>query len=71
MFSYIRKINKLYNGDHGDGSENHEADGDHDADGDNGVYLFDSQTIANWATEANWATPQDESGDIPSIFSYN
>jgi len=69
MFSYIRKINKLYNGDHGDGSENH--------DGDNGVYLFDSQTIAKWATDANWATeakwakPEYESGDIPSIFSYN
>jgi hypothetical protein len=60
MFSYIRKINKLYNGDHGDGSENH--------DGDNGVYLFDSQTIANWATGAK---PEYESGDIPSIFSYN
>jgi hypothetical protein len=60
MFSYIRKINKLYNGD---GSEA--------ADGDDGVYLFDSQTIAKWATEAK---PEYESGDIPRqmpLFSYN
>jgi hypothetical protein len=55
MFSYIRKINKLYNGDDG-------------GDGDNGVYLFDSQTVAKWATGTK---PEYESGDIPSIFSYN
>jgi len=62
MFSYIRKINKLYNGDA------IEADG---ADGADGAYLFDSQTIAKWA---KWAKPEDESGDIPRqmpIFSYN
>jgi len=53
MFSYIRKINKLYNG------------GDGDDGADDGVYLFDSQTIAKWAK------PEDESGDIPLIFSYN
>jgi len=58
MFSYIRKINKLYNRD---GSENHEAD----------ALLFDSQTIAKWATGATGAKPEDESGDIPPIFSYN
>ena len=61
MFSYIRKINKLYNGD----DEDHEADD---------ALLFDNQTIAKWATGATGATgakPEYESGDIPSIFSYN
>lgn len=59
MFSYIRKINKLYNDD---GSEADDA------------VLFDSQTIAKWAKWATEAKPDDDiefSEDIPPMFSYS
>ncbi len=57
MFSYIRKINKLYNGD---GSE-----------ADDGVYLFDSQTIAKWATGAKPEDERGDIPRQMPLFSYN
>jgi len=57
MFSYIRKINTLYNED--------------DTDGADTAYLFNSQTIAKWAKQASQTDEIAVREDIPPLFSYS
>jgi hypothetical protein len=59
MFSYIRKINTLYNEDDADGAA------------DDTAYLFNSQTIAKWAKEASQTDEIAVREDIPPLFSYS